>query len=71
MIGVDVIPIVGMGTGTLHDMVQMVKNGFNSTWGDFIAEGVVARPIIELKTGNDRVITKLKYTDFHPDFRGL
>ena len=61
----DLIVIPRIGEGTLHDMVKLVKNGFNSTWGDFIAEGVVARPLVELKVrSGKRIITKLKYKDF-------
>jgi len=46
-------------------MIAMVKEGFNSQWGNFIAEGIVARPSCELldRRGN-RIITKLKYKDF-------
>lgn len=59
----EVAPIVG--EGTLDEMVEFVRNGFNSRWGDFIAEGVVARPAVELQARNgDRIITKLKYKDF-------
>ncbi|MBC8180250.1 hypothetical protein H8E88_03915 [candidate division KSB1 bacterium] len=62
-LGIDIVPIIG--SGTLHDMVKMAKQGFNSIWGDFIAEGIVARPATELKCRNgDRVITKIKYKDF-------
>ena len=61
-LGLDVVPIVG--SGTLYDMVDMVKAGFNSKWGDFIAEGIVARPLYELNHKGHRVITKLKYKDF-------
>ena len=60
---IDVVPIIG--DGTLPKMVQMVESGFKSTWGDFMAEGVVARPGIELKARNgSRVITKIKHKDF-------
>jgi len=60
----DTVPIVGKGT--LNDMIKLVEGGFKSNWGDFIAEGIVARPEIELKTrSGDRIITKLKYKDFH------
>ncbi len=60
---IDIVPIIGVGT--LHEMVKMAKTGFNSLWGDFIAEGIVARPAIELKFRNgDRIITKIKYKDF-------
>lgn len=58
----SIVPIVG--EGTLDDMVNMSHNGFDSWWGDFQAEGIVARPKIELKTKNgDRIITKIKYRD--------
>ncbi len=59
----DIVPIIG--AGTLDDMVSMTRKGFNSTWGDFLAEGIVARPLVELKTRNGaRIITKIKYKDF-------
>lgn len=59
----EIIPIIG--EGTLSDMVEMTRRGFNSKWGDFKAEGIVARPETELltKTG-DRIITKIKHKDF-------
>lgn len=61
--GIDVVPIVG--TGTLREMVDIVERGFTSQWGDFIAEGVVARPAVELfSRGGQRIITKIKYSDF-------
>ena len=51
--------------GTLADMIRDVKTGFNSKWGDFQAEGYVARPSMELKTrSGQRIITKLKCKDF-------
>lgn len=60
----DIVPIVG--TGTLLDMVEHAKAGIKSTWGDFEAEGYVARPEIELKTRNGRrLITKIKCRDFY------
>ena len=59
----DSVPVVG--TGTLYDMVENAKNGIQSTWGDFQAEGYVARPRVELKTrGGERIITKIKCRDF-------
>ena len=43
----------------------MTRKGFSSQWGDFIAEGIVARPKVEMKTRRgDRIITKIKYRDF-------
>jgi ATP-dependent RNA circularization protein (DNA/RNA ligase family) len=60
---IDLVPIVGQGT--LPQMVEMVRTGFNSQWGKFPAEGIVARPAVALKTRlGDRVITKLKTKDF-------
>jgi len=62
-LGVKVVPIVFRGT--LQELSDIVATGFNSKWGMFEAEGIVARPRIELKDrkGN-RIITKLKYKDF-------
>jgi ATP-dependent RNA circularization protein (DNA/RNA ligase family) len=58
-----VVPIIGQGT--LNEMIEKVKIGLNSQWGDFIAEGIVAKPQIELlnRMGH-RIITKIKYKDF-------
>lgn len=62
-LGLDVVPVIGRGT--LHDAVQMAVTGFNSTWGSFRAEGIVARPVVELTTrAGERVITKIKHRDF-------
>lgn len=58
-----VVPIVGHGT--LNDAIEQVKKGFKSKWGDFIAEGIVARPRVEMFTRKgERVITKVKHRDF-------
>lgn len=60
---IDTVPIIG--SGSLMYMVEMVKAGVKSAWGDFSAEGIVARPLTELKTRRgDRMITKIKYKDF-------
>lgn len=57
------VPIIG--SGTLTDMVEMCRGGFNSQWGDFVAEGIVARPKVEMfNRGGERIITKIKYKDF-------
>lgn len=61
--GLDVVPIIGRGN--LASMVEMTRWGFKSQWGDFIAEGIVARPTVELFARNgNRIITKIKYKDF-------
>lgn len=62
-LGLDVVPVIG--EGTLHDAVAMAKDGIGSTWGDFHAEGIVARPKVELKTrAGHRLIAKIKSRDF-------
>lgn len=62
-LGLDVVPVIG--EGTLHDAVTLAKCGIRSTWGDFEAEGIVARPKVELSTrGGQRIITKIKCRDF-------
>jgi ATP-dependent RNA circularization protein (DNA/RNA ligase family) len=62
-LGIRVVPIIG--TGTLQEAVEMTKRGFKSQWGDFIAEGIVARPKVELLTRRgERIITKIKHRDF-------
>lgn len=59
----DIVPIIGYGT--LHDAINLVKQGFNSKWGNFTSEGIVARPSTELLTHNaQRIITKIKHKDF-------
>ncbi len=61
--GLKIVPIIGKGT--LDNMVEMVRKGFNSQWGNFEAEGIVARPKTELFTRNGkRIITKIKQKDF-------
>lgn len=62
-LGIHVVPVVG--SGALADMEALVSGGMQSTWGDFKAEGIVARPKVELKTrSGERIITKLKVKDF-------
>lgn len=62
-LGIDIVPIIG--EGTLHDAVAQAKTGIRSTWGDFEAEGIVARPKTELKTrSGHRLIAKIKCRDF-------
>ena len=62
-LGVDSVPTIG--EGTLAVMIGLVREGFKSQWGNFLAEGIVARPAIELRSRNGgRIITKLKHKDF-------
>lgn len=61
--GIDVVPILAIGD--LNEMVECAKMGISSSWGDFPAEGIVARPETELKTrSGHRIITKIKTKDF-------
>jgi ATP-dependent RNA circularization protein (DNA/RNA ligase family) len=62
-LGLDVVPIIGRGT--IEDMVNRTVRGLESQWGQFAAEGIVARPATELIARNgQRIITKLKHRDF-------
>ena len=62
-LGIDVVPVIG--EGTLHDAVAWAKRGIRSTWGDFEAEGIVARPKTELNTrAGHRLVAKIKCRDF-------
>ena len=62
-LGIDCVPIIA--TGSLTDAAGFVAAGFQSTWGDFKAEGLVCRPAVELQTrGGHRIITKIKTRDF-------
>jgi len=60
---IKIAPIIG--TGTIYEAIDKTKKGFNSHWGEFLAEGIVLRPKVELQ-GRDgkRIITKVKYKDF-------
>jgi ATP-dependent RNA circularization protein (DNA/RNA ligase family) len=63
-LNISVVPIIG--AGTLFEAEELVKKGFNSKWGNFLAEGLVLTPMVPLMSRNgDRVITKLKYKDFN------
>jgi hypothetical protein len=61
---IDIVPIRMIGT--LIDMIDIIKTGdIKSRWGEFQAEGLVAKPQVELKARNgDRIITKLKLKDY-------
>lgn len=59
----DVVPVIG--EGSLLEAIEYCRAGFDSRWGDFRAEGIVARPKTELRTRNgSRIITKVKCKDF-------
>lgn len=65
-LGIKIVPIVGKGT--IDKAIQFVKNDFESTFGCFIAEGIVIKPKIELRDRRrQRIITKIKIKDFRED----
>lgn len=64
---IKVVPIVGQGT--INEAIELVKypkwHNFKSRFGDFIPEGLVIRPRVELKSrSGERIITKIKCRDF-------
>lgn len=62
-LGIDIVPIIK--EGTLLEALDLVRNGMQSTWGDFMAEGLVLRPKLELRARHGhRLITKIKHRDF-------
>lgn len=65
-LSINVVPIIGYGD--LTDMVGIVKAKLPSNWGNFLAEGIVARPEVDLLARDgERVITKIKHTDFEKE----
>lgn len=61
--GLRTAPVVGRGS--LLDLVALVRGGLPSRFGSGRAEGVVARPCVDLRErGGLRVIAKLKHRDF-------
>ena len=63
MFNIDVVPIVL--TGTIQDGINYVMKHPKSTMGTAMMEGVVGRPMIELRDRRgERVIVKIKWEDF-------
>ena len=51
-------------TGTLLEAITITKLGFNSEFGNFLAEGLVLRPKTQLfNRKRERIITKIKHRD--------
>lgn len=64
--GIECVPIVC--GGSLLNAINLVANGLKSHFGDFIAEGVICKPKVELTNRfGDRVIVKIKTRDFTAD----
>lgn len=63
MFNIDVVPIVL--TGTIQDGIDYVMKRPRSTMGTAMMEGVVGRPMVELRDRRgERVIVKIKWEDF-------
>jgi hypothetical protein len=62
------IPMVPLlGVVTLDRAIEMARHGVKSTYGDFLAEGVIAKPATELRFRNgERIVAKIKTKDFAP-----
>ena len=61
--GIDLVPTII--EGTLSELITYVESKPNSTFGDFVLEGIVARPeMVLLNNRGERLITKIKVKDF-------
>jgi ATP-dependent RNA circularization protein (DNA/RNA ligase family) len=67
-LGIQVVPTrccCGISGAIAH------LDGMKSAWGDFLAEGLVLKPVVELKTrAGHRIITKMKQKDFEEENDG-
>lgn len=55
---------INLGTFTLTSIIEKVCRGLQSCYGDFFAEGVIARPVVELQNRRgERIIAKIKHRD--------
>ncbi len=62
-LGIKIVPIIDKGT--LIDAIEKTKLGHQSTFGNFIAEGIVVRPPVTLFTRKGhRLLGKIKTKDF-------
>lgn len=65
-LGIDIVPIAA--TTTLDAAIYLVREGFRSRWGNFIAEGLVGVPVGNFLTRRgERIIVKIKHKDFPPE----
>lgn len=63
-LGISVVPIIG--GGTLWDAVREVQLGLKSRFGNFYAEGIIAKPEVELRSNKlERIVAKIKHCDFY------
>ena len=57
------MPIISVKT--IDNAICDIKKGIKSTFGDFIGEGIVGKPKIELRDRRGyRILTKIKVNDF-------
>ena len=57
------MPVISIAS--LMSIEAIVRQGFDSQWGPFPAEGVVCKPKVEMHTrAGRRIIVKLKTKDF-------
>jgi len=62
-LGIQVVPIVDRGH--LVDAIDYAQRGFPSLVGNCVAEGLVMRPVVELRNRmGHRIIAKIKHKDF-------
>lgn len=62
-LNIGVVPVIGVGT--IEEAISLIKKGVISTFGNFMAEGLVMKPEVELCTRmGHRIITKIKHKDF-------
>lgn len=60
---VPIVPV--LFNGTLQESIEQIKKGIKSNYGNFLAEGLVLRPSVDLVARNGaRIITKIKHIDF-------
>jgi ATP-dependent RNA circularization protein (DNA/RNA ligase family) len=63
-LNIPIVPIIGIGT--LDDAIDLITSkSLKSTFGDFLSEGIVCKPLVELRSRDGgRIVTKLKHVDF-------
>ncbi len=54
-----------IGDFALPEAIELVEKGFHSEFGDFLAEGLIAEPVVPMfNRKGERIITKIKTRDF-------
>jgi len=54
-----------IGDFALSEAIELVEKGFQSEFGDFLAEGLIAEPVVPMfSRKGERIITKIKTRDF-------